>query len=48
MVFVALGLSGVIPVVHGLFAHGFHKLCYEMGFQWLLASGSLYLIGALL
>ena len=34
-VFVALGLAGVVPVLHGLVTHGFVKLCYEMGFQWL-------------
>ena len=47
-VFCALGLAGVIPVVHGLFTHGFDKLCYEMGFAWLLTSAVLYLNGALL
>lgn len=47
-VFCALGLAGVVPVVHGLLAHGFDKLCYEMGFAWLLTSALLYLNGALL
>ncbi|KAI0052140.1 HlyIII-domain-containing protein [Auriscalpium vulgare] len=47
-VFIALGLSGVLPVSHALVSHGFYTLCQEMGFQWLLASGALYIIGALL
>ena len=47
-VFIFLGLSGIIPTLHGLVTHGFYTLCYEMGFGWLLASGALYIIGALL
>ncbi|KAI0078360.1 HlyIII-domain-containing protein [Panus rudis PR-1116 ss-1] len=47
-VFIALGLCGVIPVTHGLFTHGFEKLCFEMGFGWLLLSASFYIGGALL
>lgn len=47
-VFIALGSSGVIPVLHGLVSHGFQKLCVEMGFAWLLVSGALYIVGALL
>ncbi|KAH9899349.1 HlyIII-domain-containing protein [Cubamyces lactineus] len=47
-VFILLGLSGIIPTLHGLVTHGFYTLCYEMGFGWLLASGALYIIGALL
>ena len=47
-VFIALGSSGVIPVLHGLVSHGFTKLCVEMGFAWLVASGALYIAGALL
>ncbi|KAI0642645.1 HlyIII-domain-containing protein [Trametes meyenii] len=47
-VFIFLGLSGIIPTLHGLVTHGFYTLCYEMGFAWLLASGAMYIIGALL
>lgn len=47
-VFIALGLSGIVPVTHALVTHGFNKLCYEMGFRWVLASGLLYLSGAIL
>ncbi|KAF9494994.1 HlyIII-domain-containing protein [Pleurotus eryngii] len=47
-VFVALGLSAVIPVSHGLLSHGVNKMMSEMGFGWLVLSGALYLAGALL
>lgn len=47
-VFIGLGLCGVVPVTQGLITHGFTKLCYEMGFGWLLTSAGLYISGALL
>ncbi|KAI0035484.1 hemolysin-III related-domain-containing protein [Vararia minispora EC-137] len=47
-VFIALGLSGILPVSHALVSHGFHKLNVEMGFHWLLTSATLYIAGALL
>ncbi|CCL99603.1 uncharacterized protein FIBRA_01621 [Fibroporia radiculosa] len=47
-VFIALGLCAVFPVAHGLVTHGIYKLWSEMGFGWLLASGLLYISGALL
>ena len=47
-VFIALGLSSVLPVSHALVAHGFGALCIEMGFRYLILSGALYIVGALL
>ncbi|KDQ58613.1 hypothetical protein JAAARDRAFT_206498 [Jaapia argillacea MUCL 33604] len=47
-VFIALGLSAVLPVTHALVFHGFQKLIREMGFGWLLLSAVLYIVGALL
>ncbi|TFY77014.1 hypothetical protein EWM64_g6999 [Hericium alpestre] len=47
-VFIALGLSGVLPVSHALVTHGFFTLCREMGFLWLLLSATLYIVGALI
>lgn len=47
-VFIGLGLSAVFPVSHLLISHGSEKLFAEMGFGWLLASGGLYIGGALL
>jgi len=47
-VFIFLGLSSVFPVVHTLVSHGLNKVLVEMGFGWLLASGALYIAGALI
>lgn len=47
-VFIALGLCGIGPVMHGLAIHGFRKFCYDMGAAWVLASAVLYINGALL
>ncbi|GLB42330.1 putative channel protein [Lyophyllum shimeji] len=47
-VFIGLGLCAVVPVSHLLWTHGSAHLLSEMGFGWLLASGGLYIIGALL
>ncbi|KAG2139461.1 hemolysin-III related-domain-containing protein [Suillus cothurnatus] len=47
-VFIGLGLSAVVPVAHLLVSHGPSKLFSEMGFGWLLASGGLYITGALI
>ncbi|KAH9941612.1 HlyIII-domain-containing protein [Epithele typhae] len=47
-VFILLGLCGVIPTLHGLLVHGYHTLCVEMGFNYLLLSGGCYIFGALL
>jgi len=47
-VFIALGLSALIPVTHLVFTHGLHELMTEMGINWLLLSGALYIGGALL
>ncbi|KAJ1309564.1 hypothetical protein OPQ81_006337 [Rhizoctonia solani] len=47
-VFLALGLTAIVPVLHGLWLHGFIRLRHEMGLFWLLASGGLYVVGALI
>lgn len=47
-VFIALGLCAIIPVTHLLLTHGLQELISEMGANWLLASGALYIGGALL
>ena len=48
IVFVGLGMCGVIPLIHGIMSHGYSRMVTEMGFMWLVVSGALYLIGALL
>ncbi|PBK80226.1 HlyIII-domain-containing protein [Armillaria gallica] len=47
-VFIGLGLTGIIPVCHALVTHGFLKLFSDMGLNWLLFSGGLYIAGGLL
>ena len=47
-VFIGLGLGAVVPNTHLLLTHGFNKLVAEMGVNWLLTSGALYIGGALL
>ncbi|KAI1768341.1 HlyIII-domain-containing protein [Hypoxylon sp. FL1150] len=46
--FVGLGLSGVIPVWHGLSIYGYRNLQERMGLNWVLLQGFLYIFGAFL
>jgi len=46
-VFIALGLGGVVPVIHGTFTSGVAALIDEIGLIWLCLSGALYIAGAL-
>jgi len=46
IVFVALGLSGIFPVTHGLISHGLLDASHRIGLWWLLASGATYILGA--
>ncbi|QRV99917.1 adiponectin receptor [Ceratobasidium sp. AG-Ba] len=47
IVFLALGLTAIVPVTHALWLYGFARLRNEMGLAWLLLSGMLYVVGAL-
>jgi len=47
-VFVALGLCGVVPASQLLTSHNIHQLINDLGIGWLIASGALYMGGALL
>lgn len=47
-VFIALGLSAVAPVAHWFLTHDYHVLITKMGVNWLILSGVLYIVGALL
>ena len=47
-VFIALGLCAVVPVTQLATRHGTMKVFSEMGFGWLLTSGTLYIVGALI
>ena len=48
LLFIALGLCAVIPVTHAVFVSGLQKLQDEMGLVWLVSSGAMYIIGALI
>lgn len=47
-IFLALGLSGVVPVAHGTAIYGWRILDLTMGVRWLALEGALYVSGALL
>lgn len=44
--FVALGLSAVFPILHGLKMYGFAEMQDRIGLFWLVLQGFLYILGA--
>jgi adiponectin receptor len=44
--FVAMGLSAIVPVLHGLRTHGWAETDNHIGLTWLLLQGFLYILGA--
>ena len=44
--FVAMGLSAVIPVIHGLQLYGAEQMEKQIGLSWLVSQGVLYVLGA--
>ena len=46
--FVAMGLSAVVPVIHGLNLYGYKQLELQIGLFWLVLQGVLYVAGAAL
>lgn len=48
MMFIGLGLSGVIPVVHGMTIYGYGGLEDRMSVSWVISQGALYIFGAVL
>lgn len=46
--FVSLGLSGVIPVCHGLLSFGYQTLENMMSLSWVVLHGLMYIVGAVL
>lgn len=44
--FVAMGLSAIVPVLHGLQIHGIRNMKSQIGLPWLVLQGCLYLLGA--
>lgn len=48
MMFVALGLSGVVPIIHGALIYGFDGLEERMSLSWVVLHGAMYIFGAVL
>ncbi|PHH59900.1 hypothetical protein CDD81_2388 [Ophiocordyceps australis] len=46
--FIGLGISGVIPGIHGLKLYGYEELQVRMSINWVAAQGALYIFGAVL
>ena len=46
--FVAMGLSAVFPVFHGLRVYGVAQLEKQIGLSWLVLQGVLYVLGAVI
>lgn len=46
LMFVCLGVSGVVPVVHGVTIYSYKELNERMGLNWVLFQGLLYILGA--
>jgi adiponectin receptor len=46
--FVALGLSAVIPLAHSLALDGYPLVDQRMGLRWVLLEAALYIFGAVL
>ena len=44
--FVAMGLSAILPVIHGLALYGFTSMNGRIGLSWLVLQGMLYIAGA--
>lgn len=48
LMYVAMGLSAVIPVVHGIQIYGIKQLERQMGLSYVVSQGVLYITGAAL
>ncbi|KAF7846016.1 hypothetical protein BT93_L5592 [Corymbia citriodora subsp. variegata] len=46
LMFVSMGLSAVVPVLHGLRIYGLAQLERQIGLSWLVLQGLLYITGA--
>jgi predicted membrane channel-forming protein YqfA (hemolysin III family) len=46
--FIALGLSALFPVVHGVMRFGIRQMDKQIGLSWVVLQGSLYILGACL
>lgn len=48
MMFISLGLSGIIPICHGFLKFGYQSLEDKMSLSWVVLQGLLYIFGAVL
>jgi adiponectin receptor len=46
LMFIGLGMSGVVPILHALTRSGFADLHQRMGLGWVVLQGVLYIVGA--
>lgn len=44
--FVAMGLSAVFPIIHGMKMYGIENMRDRIGLSWLVLQGVLYILGA--
>lgn len=48
MMFIGLGLSGVVPVFHGISIYGYEGMEDRMSVSFVILQGALYIFGAVL
>jgi adiponectin receptor len=48
LMFISLGLSGVVPVFHAITIYGYAGLEKRMCVSWVITQGALYIFGAVL
>lgn len=48
MMFIGFGLSGFIPIFHGVIIYGYKALEDRMSVTWTLIQGTMYIVGAIL
>lgn len=46
--FIGLGTSGVVPILHGTMIYGFQGLEDRMSLKWVVLHGVMYIFGAVL
>jgi adiponectin receptor len=46
--FIGLGVSGVVPVIHGTCIYGLQGLEERMSLSWVVLHGAMYIFGAVL
>lgn len=46
--FVLLGLSAIFPIIHGVAVFGFVQMRRQMGLEWVVLQGALYILGAVI